>query len=98
MKKKSWPANLFTGHNLIRVLLLVIGFTVFPALVYWGQELLFPSSQALSGFYNRLYGSVMDWGMDGMFAWCVFCTPYLAFDIYLIVKDLWSERLEAGQQ
>ena len=97
MKQNGLASKLLTRHNRIRIILLVLGFTLFPAIVYWGEELLFPTSQTLSEFYGKIYGSLMDWGMDGMFAWCVVCTPYLVFDIYLIVKDLRTQPAEAGK-
>lgn len=97
MKPTGLSATLFTRHNLIRLILLVFGFTLFPAVVFWGEELLFPSSQKLSEFYAKIYGSLMDMGMDGMFAWCVVCTPYLAYDIYLVIKDFRSKRVEVGK-
>ena len=95
--KRVLLEKLFTRQNLIRLILLIIGFALFPAVVFWGEELLFPSSQTLSEFYGKIYGTLMDWGMDGLFAWCVVCTPYLVYDIYLIVKDLRSLRIEDGR-
>lgn len=97
MKLNDLSAKLFTRQNLIRLILLVFGFSIFPAIVYWGEELLFPSGQTLSEFYGKIYGALMDLGMDGMVAWCIVCAPYLAYDIYLVVKDFRSQRVEAGK-
>lgn len=97
MKKTGFSAKVFTRQNLIRLILLVFGFTLFPAVVYWSDKLIFHSSPTLSEFYAKIFGSLMDLGMDGMFAWCVVCTPYLAYDIFLVVQDYRGQRVEAGK-
>lgn len=98
MRKGNWSDMIFNRQNLVRLILLVFGFTLFPAVVYWGEKLLSTSSQTLSEFYAKLYGALMDWGMDGMLAWCVVCTPYLAYDIYLIIQDLRRKRMAADKR
>ena len=97
MKPTDLSAKIFSRQNLIRLILLVFGFSLFPAMVFWGEELLFPSNQTVSEFYSKIYGALMDWGMDGMFAWCVVCTPYLVYDIYLIVRDFRTQRVRADR-
>lgn len=98
MKPNDLSTILFTRNNLIRLLLLVFGFTLFPALVFFGKALFFSSSETISDYYAKTYGALMDWGMDGMLAWCVVCAPYLVYDIYLIVNDFRSQSLEADER
>ena len=95
MKKVDWAAMLFTRQNLIRLVLLVCGATVFPAIAYWGWKLVSPSLGTLSEFYAWIYGSLMDLGVDGMLAWGVICTPYLAYDIFLLIKDMRGQKMAA---
>lgn len=97
MKPNELCTILFTRNNLIRLILLIFGFTLFPALVFYGKALLFPSSETISDYYAKIYGALMDWSMDGMLAWCVVCTPYLIYDICLIVKDFRAQRLDADE-
>ena len=88
MNNNSLLKKCLTPQNLIRLILLVLGFTIFPAVAYWVGQLLFPSGQNLSEFYAiTIYGSLMDWGIDGMFAWGVICIPYLVYDVFLLIKD-----------
>lgn len=98
MQKEILMNKLLTRQNLIRLILLVFGFTIFPAIVFWGEGLLFPSSQALPEFYAKILGSLTDMGMDGMFAWAVVCTPYLGYDIFLLVKSFRGQRVETGKK
>lgn len=95
VKLNNLSAILFTRQNLIRLILLIFGFTIFPAVVYWAGKLLFSSGQTLSEYYSTtIYGSLSDWGMDGMIAWGIVCVPYIVYDIFLLIKDFRGGRLQ----
>lgn len=77
---------LLTRENLFKLIWPLLGFTLFPGMIYAANVVFSSSSLTLTGYYSNLYGSLLDVGKDGMVAWCIVCAPYMAYEVYLLAR------------
>ena len=77
---------LLTRENMYKLIWTLFGFTLFPCIIYAANVVFSPSASTLTGYYSNLYGSLLDLGKDGMYAWCIVCAPYMAYEVYLLAK------------
>ncbi|MGD9160862.1 MAG: hypothetical protein PVG39_20755 [Desulfobacteraceae bacterium] len=69
-----------------KILLMIFGLTLFPAIVYWLKKLLVDSSGAIWDYYGYFYRSLMDMGMDGVVVWGIACGPYMVYEVLLLLR------------
>jgi hypothetical protein len=40
----------------------------------------------MAALYSNSYKLLLDTGKDGLFAWCIVSTPYMVYEVYLLIK------------
>ena len=94
MQKSDLANVVLTRENLYRLGLIIFGFSFFPGIVFLISRIFFVESTTISDFYTKFYRSLLDLGIDGFFSWCIVCAPYLAFDIYLLIKNYRAQKIK----
>jgi len=85
-------------ENLYRLGLAIFGFSLFPAIVFLIGKMLFASNATLSIFYTKFYGSLLDFGIDGVYSWTIACAPYITYDLYLLIKTFRTPKIENAKK
>ena len=98
MQKSSLIKILHTRENLYRLGLAVFGFSFFPGIVFLISKILFESHTSMPAFYSKFYRSLLNLGMDGLYSWSVACAPYIAYDIYLLIKSNKAKKIDTGNK
>ena len=95
MQRKDLANAVLTRENFYRLGLAIFGFSLFPGIVFLISKIFFAETTAISAFYTKFYGSLLDFGTDGLFSWCIVCAPYLIYDLYLIWKHHRSQTADS---
>ena len=93
MQKSSLTKILLTRENLYRLGLALFGFSFFPGIVFLISNILFKSHTTMPAFYSKFYRSLLTLGLDGLYSWAIVCAPYIAYDIYLLIKSYRIHRI-----
>jgi hypothetical protein len=98
MKKSDLKKIVWTRQNRNRFVLIILGFAVLPGVVFWLKRLLTPSDTTISAYYAGFYQSLTDVGMDGVYSWGVVCAPYIAYDVFLLIKGGSNRKPEKAEK
>lgn len=98
MKKRTLQKILLTRESLYRLGLALFGFTLCPGIVFLITNIFTESHSTIPELYSEFYRSLLNLGLDGLYSWGVACTPYMAYDIYLIVKSYKAKKIEIGNK
>jgi len=92
--KKSFNVSkkLLTPQNLYRLVLAVLGFSLFPGIIFLISKILFETQTAISDSYSKFYGSLLNFGTDGLISWGIGCTPYMVYDIYFLIRSYRTQK------
>ena len=94
VQKSGLLKRVLVRENLYRLGLAIFGFSIFPIFIFLISKIVFSESITISAFYTKFYGSLLDFGVDGFYSWCIACTPYLAYDICLLIKNYRSQKIK----
>ena len=94
MQKSGLANGVLTRENLYRLGLAIFGFSLFAGIVFLIGKIFFAESTTISAFYTKFYGSLLDFGVDGLFSWCIACAPYIAYDVYLLRKNYRAQKIK----
>ena len=78
--------------------LVIFGFSFFPGIVFMVGKILFASNVTILAFYSKFYRSLIDMGIDGIYSWSIACAPYIAYDLYLLIKSFRTQRIEKDKK
>jgi hypothetical protein len=95
MGKNDLLEHLLTRENFYKLLWTAFGLTLFPGLIFLIKTIFISSDTTISAYYSELYGSLLDVGKDGMVAWCFVCAPYMAYELYLLIKNFRTPKNDA---
>ena len=98
MQKSVLSKILLSRENLYRLGLAIFGFSFFPGIVFMVGKILFTSNANILSFYSKFYRSLLDMGIDGIYSWSIACAPYIAYDLYLLIKSFRTQKIEKDKK
>jgi hypothetical protein len=81
-----------TREILYKIGLMIFGLTLLPGMIFFIKAIFVISPITLSDFYSSFYGSLLDMGKDGLIVWGIACSPYLAYEVYLLLTGFTTKR------
>jgi len=90
----SVTQKLLKRQNLYRLGLAIFGFSLFPGIIFLISKIIFEAQTTMPEFYSKFYGSLLNFGIDGLLSWVIGCMPYMIYDIYLLIG---SYRTQKGE-
>ena len=96
MKKSTLKDKLLTREGLHRLGLALFGFSLFPGIVFLITKIFTDSHSTMPAFYSGFYRSLLNFGLDGLYSWSIACAPFIAYDIYLLIKSYKAKKIERG--
>jgi hypothetical protein len=50
------------------------------------------------GYLSKFYRSLLSLGFDGFYSWSVICAPYIAYDVYLLIKSYRTQKMRENEE
>lgn len=98
MHKSELPKIFWRRENLYKLGLIILGFTLLPGVVHLVGKILGTSSITIEASYLEFYGSLLDIGKDGFIAWSIAFAPYMAYEVYMLLKSFGTKRNVTDQR
>jgi hypothetical protein len=98
MLKSRLFKTILNRNVLFRIGLVVFGLTLFPGFVFLVRDLFFSSSTAIPDSYAAFYSSLLDFSVKGMISWSIAYVPYLAYDVFLMIKNNRTKKSETVEK
>jgi hypothetical protein len=88
LKTLDLKKKVLTGENLYKLILIVFGFAFLPGIFFLIEFIFNSPTKTMAAFNSNSYKLLLDTGKDGLFAWCIVSTPYMVYEVYLLIKKL----------
>jgi len=86
MQKIDLKKIVLTWENLYKLILIVLGFAFLPGIIFLIEFIFNSPTKTIAAFYSNSYKLLLDTGKDGLVAWCIVSTPYMVYEVYLLIK------------